>query len=113
MHEASITESLLTLALEKAGEANASRITKIHLVVGELSGIVAECVQFYFDFLSKDTIASGASLVVDTVPTKVRCYKCDEVFSPVNGDWSCPKCKQTGIEIVSGRECYMESIEVE
>jgi Zn finger protein HypA/HybF involved in hydrogenase expression len=43
----------------------------------------------------------------------VRCQKCEEVFSPAEGDWSCPKCKETGIEIISGRECYMESIEVE
>jgi hydrogenase nickel incorporation protein HypA/HybF len=113
MHEASITESLLSIALEKAGEANAARITKINMVIGELSGVVGECVQFYFDFLSKDTIAGGAKLEFETVPTKVRCQKCAEVFSPADGDWSCPKCRETGIEIITGRECYMESIEVE
>jgi hydrogenase nickel incorporation protein HypA/HybF len=113
MHEAAITESILNMALDKAGEANAARVTNINLVVGELSGIVGECVQFYFDFLSKDTIASGATLTIETVPTKVRCHRCDAVFSPVNGDWSCPECRETGIDIVSGRECYMESIEVE
>jgi hydrogenase nickel incorporation protein HypA/HybF len=113
MHEYSITQSMLSLALEKANEANASKITQINLVIGELSGIVDECVQFYFDFLSKDTIASSASLSFERRPTKLRCRNCEAVFTPRNYDWSCPDCHEAGIEIISGRECYMESIEVE
>ena len=113
MHEYSITESILSLALNKAKEANAVKITRINLVVGELSGVVAECVQFYFDHISKKTLADSASLVFTTRPTQVRCHKCNKVFTPANGDWSCPECRETGMDIVSGRECYMESIEVE
>jgi hydrogenase nickel incorporation protein HypA/HybF len=113
MHEASITESLLSLALEKANEAKAGKINRINLVVGELSGVVGDCVQFYFDFLSKNTIASGASLCFESKPTTLRCRRCEKVFSPSDHDWSCPECREADIEIVSGRECYMESIEVE
>ena len=113
MHEYSITESILSIALEKAREANAKKITQVNLVIGDLSGIVAECVQFYFDHISKDTLADGASLVFTTKPTLVRCHKCDKIFTPKDGDWSCPECRETGMDIVSGRECYMESIEVE
>ena len=112
MHEYSITESVLTIALEKANEANAGKITRINLVVGELSGVVSECVQFYFDFISKDTIAAGAELSFEMKPTRIRCHKCQTEFSPNNSNWSCPDCQEVGIEIISGRECYMESIEV-
>jgi hydrogenase nickel incorporation protein HypA/HybF len=113
MHEYSITESMLSMALEKANEANASKITRINLIVGELSGVVSECVQFYFDFIRKDTIASDATLSFETTTTKLRCRNCNAVFSPVNSNWSCPDCHEVGSEIISGRECYMESIEVE
>ena len=113
MHEFSITESVLNLAVEKAREANATRIIRINMVVGELSGVVGECVQFYFNTFSKDTIASGAELCFETKPTRVRCSKCQTVFAPKDSNWTCPNCKETGIEIVSGRECYMESLEVE
>ena len=113
MHEFSITESLLTLATEKAKEAKAQKITRINLIVGELSGVVDECVRFYFEHISKDTIASGAELVFETVGTKLRCDKCDAVFTPQDSNWSCPSCNEPALEIVSGRECYMESIEVE
>lgn len=113
MHEYSVTQSMLSLALEKAGEAKASKITRINLVLGDLSGIVDECVQFYFDFLSQDTIAAGASLSFEKTPTKVRCRSCQAVFTPVGYDWACPDCHEARVEITSGRECYMESIEVE
>jgi len=113
MHEYSITQSMLSLAVEKASEAKASKITRINLVLGELSGIVDECVKFHFDFLSKDTIADGAGLSFTRIATRVRCLNCEQVFLPKNYDWSCTNCHGAGIEIISGRECYVESIEVE
>jgi hydrogenase nickel incorporation protein HypA/HybF len=113
MHEASITESMLSLALEKAKEAEATKIASINLIVGELSGVVPDCVQFYFDVMSKDTIADGAKLNFETKPTQIRCRKCDTVFTPADHKWICPQCNETSVEIASGRECYMESIEVE
>ena len=113
MHEASITESLLSLALEKATEAKATKITSINLVVGELSGAVPDCIQFYFDAISRDTIAKGATLNFETKPTQIRCRTCQKVFTPANHEWACPTCHEISVEIASGRECYMESIEVE
>ena len=113
MHEFSITQSILSIALEKANEAKATKITKINLIIGELSGVVDESVEFCFDFLSKDTIAAEASLSFERTPTKLRCRNCTIVFSPDNRDWVCPDCQEQKIEIISGRECQIESIEVE
>jgi hydrogenase nickel incorporation protein HypA/HybF len=113
MHEASITESMLALALEKANEAKAKKITSINLIVGELSGVVPDCVQFYFDIISQNTLADGAKLNFENKPVQIRCRKCASVFTPADHEWSCPKCQETSVEIASGRECYMESIEVE
>jgi len=113
MHEFSITQSMLSIALEKAGEAKASKIRKINLTIGELAGVVDDCVQFYFDFLSKDTIAADAVLSFERTPFKLRCRNCDTVFSPGNLDWSCPECQEQKVEVISGRECYVDSIEVE
>jgi len=113
MHEASITESMLSLALEKAKEAKADKITRINLIMGELSGVVPECVQFYFDAISKNTMAEGAKLNFEIKPTQIRCRKCQNVFTPADHKWTCPQCNETSVEITSGRECYMESLEVE
>jgi len=113
MHELSITQSILSIVLEEAKEASANKISKVNLTIGELSGIVDECVEFYFELLSKDTIATGASLTFNRVPTKLRCRNCATIFSPDNPKWVCPNCQEPKVEIISGRECYVESIEVE
>ena len=113
MHEQSIVESLLSLALEKAEKAKANRIIRIYLVVGEFSGVVEEAVDFYFSFLSKNTIAADASLFYSHIPAQLRCRNCDEIFTPEKLDFHCPKCKEQQVEIVAGRELYIDSMEVE
>ena len=113
MHEQSIVESLLALVLEKAEEAKAKKILRIYLVVGELSGVVEGSVDFYFSFLGRDTIASQASLFYMHVPAQLRCRNCDTVFSFENNKLNCPNCYERQIDIISGRELYLDSIEVE
>ncbi|MCJ7724498.1 MAG: hydrogenase maturation nickel metallochaperone HypA, partial [Anaerolineales bacterium] len=62
MHELSVTQSVLEIALRHARQNNARRITDLYLVIGELASIVDDSVQFYWDMISKDTIAEGARL---------------------------------------------------
>ena len=113
MHELGITENILNITLDKANEGQATKILKINLVIGELSGFVADCIQFYFDTLSKETIAQGATLHFETVPVELRCRSCSAVFRPRDTLWSCPKCESQGPEIFKGRELYIDSVEVE
>ena len=113
MHEFSITESILSIALEQAQAAGANKVIKVNLCVGELTGIVDDCVQFYFDLLSKDTIAAEAKLFFERIPTRARCRNCDTTFTTEDFNWSCPDCLKQNVEIISGRECSVTSIEVD
>jgi len=113
MHELAITQNVLDIVLEQAEKHNASKITKINLVVGEMSGVVDECVRFYFEFLSKDTIASGATLSFERIPIKAHCNGCDTTFPLAEFHWICPNCQGGNIEVVAGRELYIDSMELE
>jgi len=113
MHELGVTENIVNIALTKAGEAQASKVIKINLVVGELAGFVPDCIQFYFDTLSKDTIAQGAVLHFESVPAELRCRDCSTIFQPQDALWACPECGGRSVEIFKGRELYIESLEVE
>jgi hydrogenase nickel incorporation protein HypA/HybF len=113
MHELAITQNMLDIALEQAEKHNACKITKINLVVGEMSGVVDECVLFYFDFLSKDTIASDATLSFERIPIKAHCYDCDITFPLSEFNWVCPNCQGSNIKVVAGRELYIDSMEME
>jgi len=113
MHELGVTQNILQIALEHAQKAGAQKIRSINLVIGGLSGIIDEGVQFYFDFVSKETMAEGAKLVFKKVPVRFRCRKCGKAFDFHGEDWVCPDCQSPGPEILTGREFFMESIEVE
>lgn len=113
MHELSITENILSITLDNARQANATRVSSVNLVIGELSGVVDECVDFYFNLIARDTIAAGAVLNIQHQPTMFRCRSCTAEFSPREQDYSCPECHKTECDIISGRDLYIESIEVE
>jgi hydrogenase nickel incorporation protein HypA/HybF len=113
MHELPVTEGILRIAIEHAQKAGASRITDIHLVIGDLAGFVDDSIQFYFEVLTPGTLAEGAKLHFHRVATRLRCWECGHEFSPQERDWTCPQCGATGGEVLAGKEFYVESIEIE
>jgi hydrogenase nickel incorporation protein HypA/HybF len=113
VHELAVTQNLLDTVLDEAKTARAKKVTGINLIVGEYSGVVSDCVQFYFDILKKDTIAEAATIDFKQVPAQLKCRGCNTVFHPQDDLWVCPACGSHSIEIVGGRDCYIESIEVE
>ena len=113
MHELSVTESLLDITLEHARKAKAQRVLTVNLVIGDLSSFVGESIQFYFNILSKGTEAEKADLRISRIPARVRCKPCQHEFTPEGMNWLCPRCGGLIEEVISGREFYVESIEVE
>ncbi|MEA3408241.1 MAG: hydrogenase maturation nickel metallochaperone HypA [Chloroflexota bacterium] len=114
MHELAVTENILEIVGRHARAAEAERVLRIHLVIGELSSIVDDCVQFYFDYLSEDSIAEGANLVFERVPITLRCGACGHEWQPGDAaDWTCPACGLARAGVTAGREFYVDSIEVE
>ena len=78
-----------------------------------MTGYVADCVRFYFGFLSKGTIAEGAGLSFKNIPARARCRNCGQSFEIEETGWICPHCGGESLEITAGRELFVESIEVE
>ena len=113
MHELSVTQSLLEIALRHAERAGARHITRLNLVIGELTSIVDDSVQFYWDIISQGTIAEGAQLHFERTPGILRCLSCGHTF-PLDGrDYACPVCGERQVVAVGGDDFRLESIEVE
>jgi hydrogenase nickel incorporation protein HypA/HybF len=113
MHELSVTESILEISLRHAGAVNAKKITNLYLVIGQLASIVDDSVQFYWDIISKDTIAEGAQLHFRRLPAKLACLDCDNQYTPIDGGFSCPNCTGQHVKVISGDEFFMEAIDVD
>jgi hydrogenase nickel incorporation protein HypA/HybF len=113
MHELSVTESILAIALRHAEASKASRITDLYLIIGRLSSIIDDSVQFYWEIVSKGTIAEGSRLHFQRIPVCLHCLDCDFRYSPSGEDLSCPICQGIQVRILTGEEFQLESIEVE
>jgi hydrogenase nickel incorporation protein HypA/HybF len=113
MHELAITQAVIGLVSEHAEKAEARKVVRINLVVGELTGFVGDFVQFYFDHMTKGTIMENAELTFKTIPTTGRCRDCSKEFEVKEMDWTCPSCKSNSIQLVGGNELLVESIEVD
>ncbi len=114
MHELPVTESIIKIAVDTARQANASRITSINLVIGDLTSYVDDSIQFYFDFLSENTPAQGAMLHFRREPAQAICQSCHHQFAvtpPLSP--CCPACQGYALQVSGGKEFYIESIEVE
>jgi hydrogenase nickel incorporation protein HypA/HybF len=104
---------MLDLVLEQAEKTEAKKVKKINLVIGEMTGFVEDSIQFHFNFISKKTIAEGATLSFTVSPARARCQDCDKHFELREFNWICPHCGSNNIEVITGKELFVESIEVE
>ena len=113
MHELSVTDSLLKLAIQHATAAKAVHVTQMYLVIGQLSSIVDDSVQFYWDMISQGTICEGAQLHFDRRPVTLECLDCHQSYTLDGELMACPRCTSDRIKVTSGEEFYLDSIEVE
>lgn len=115
MHELPITQSILDIALKHATQASPdlTRITAVHLVIGQYASVVDDSVQFYWDIIAKDTPAEGAVLHFRRVPGRMVCLDCAREFSPKPDDFICPQCGSAHVKVTCGEEFFLEAIDIE
>jgi hydrogenase nickel incorporation protein HypA/HybF len=113
LHELGVTQNILKIALHHAHEAGAARITTLNLVIGELASIVDDSVQFYWGMIAKDTLAEDAVLNFKRLPAALKCRACGHTFDMDRREFTCPACGSAQVEVASGDEFFLESIDVD
>ena len=114
MHELAITQNILQIALQYGNQSQASRITDLYLVIGQLSSVIDESVQFYWPIISKDSLAENATLHFKRIPARLECSQCGTVYSLDDGQLTtCPECDSSQVRIIAGQEFQLESIGIE
>jgi hydrogenase nickel incorporation protein HypA/HybF len=112
MHEAGLAQTALEIAAGRARERGATRIHRLVLRVGDLSGVVPDALRFALHALSPGTIAGGADLEIDVVPVECHCPNCDHSFRPTDVIYACPDCGAVSSDVRQGHELVLHSMEV-
>lgn len=112
MHELSVTENILEIATTHAIRNEAKKVSDINIIIGQLSSIVDDSVQFYWDIISKDTICDLSQLHFERKEAVFLCSDCKTEFAPGHEIIPCPNCGSINLQLLSGEEFYLESIEI-
>jgi hydrogenase nickel incorporation protein HypA/HybF len=112
MHEFSIVQSIVEIALETARVNGAGQISSVEVEVGQSAGVVREAMEFAWEAAGRNTLLEGASLVLKEIPLVVRCRSCQKTFQPDELFDPCPVCGDLNPEIISGKELRVVAIEI-
>ena len=112
MHELAVTESILNTAEKYARQSGASRVTDLYLIIGRLSSIVDDSVQFYWDMISQGTLCQGSRLHFQRVPASLNCLNCGNEYILEAELSPCPACGSIKVKVTSGDQFYLDSIEI-
>lgn len=106
----SITQSVVEICEKNAA---GRRVLGVTLEIGELSGVVAEAVEFCFAACAADTLLEGARLEIEQTAGRGACPSCGAEF-PLHSYFDpCPECGGYGVRVIAGEELRVKELEVE
>ena len=113
MHEVSIAESLLDIAIENCTKDGYTKIESIKVKIGKASGVMPDSLLFAFEAMKVGTVAEEARLIIDEIPVSGVCNSCKNLFS-VEDKYiiACPHCGNLSLRIDTGRELNIYEMEV-
>jgi hydrogenase nickel incorporation protein HypA/HybF len=114
MHEMGIALEIIKIATDSIPEnLKKSKVERINLKVGKLAAVVPDSLKFCFEVAARDTPLESAILHIEEIPVTARCKDCGYFWTAIKPVFICEKCDSTSVDLLSGRELDIVSIEVE
>jgi len=113
LHEMALMAGVFDIIKQYTKDIADKKVTRITLVVGEMTNAIPDALNAAFEAYSPGTAAEGAELVIKEIPLTARCPECGWEGKTEKHVFICPKCSSLGLDIVTGRELYVESLEVD
>ena len=113
MHELGITQSIVDIAEKTAREQKATKVLSVTVEIGELSGVVAEAVEFCFEACIQQSLLEGSRLIIERIPGLARCDDCGVELKIDNMTFKCKDCGSYALQRLQGEELKIKELEVE
>ena len=113
MHEMSLMESVLDIIEDSAASEGFSRVRRVRLEIGALSGVEPHALSFCFDAVMRNTLADGAGLEIVLTPGTAWCAACGKTVGISERIDPCPECGRFGLEVTGGTAMRVGTLDVE
>jgi hydrogenase nickel incorporation protein HypA/HybF len=113
MHEMTLMGEVREIVVQAAKQHKFTRVKRVVLEIGQLSGVQAEAMRFCFDVVMEDTPAAGAKLEIEEIPGRAWCNRCGKEVEITSRVEPCPECMGMPGKIVQGMEMRVKGLEVE
>jgi hydrogenase nickel incorporation protein HypA/HybF len=110
VHELSLSGAIVNTVVK---HAEGRSVSVVSLRVGRLRQVVPDTLDFYFGFVANGTVCEGARLEQEIVPGVLHCRDCATGWQIEFPNFRCESCGGTNVDVLSGNEFEVESIEVE
>jgi hydrogenase nickel incorporation protein HypA/HybF len=110
MHELSIADALLEIALR---HADGRRIESVEVKVGHLRQVVPDALEFAWTLVTEGTDAEGAALVIEEVPAAGVCRGCGTESGWDAFPLACTACGSFDVELTRGEELLVDALVME
>ncbi|HHW28731.1 MAG TPA: hydrogenase maturation nickel metallochaperone HypA [Syntrophomonadaceae bacterium] len=111
MHELSLMMGIVDQLRKSAAENNIKKISKVMLVVGEMTMAVPDALQLAFEAFKEEELFQNAVLEIRKEPVRGECKDCHHNFGVEDFAFVCPNCSSPNVRIASGRELYIDYYE--
>ena len=114
MHEMGIATEIVRIVIESIpADLTDPKVVRINLKVGKLAAVVPHSLRFCFEIASKETPAEGAELNIEEIAVLAHCNACQHQWQIEDPVFHCPKCDSGSVEMLTGRELDIDSIELD
>jgi hydrogenase nickel incorporation protein HypA/HybF len=112
MHELSLANNIIDLVTEATLKNNAEKIISVRVLIGPMSGVDPDSLEFCFTEACKGTLADGALLLIDKSPLIIQCLRCKKESEVSVDNFHCPHCHHYDVVFLSGKEFNIIDLEV-
>jgi hydrogenase nickel incorporation protein HypA/HybF len=113
MHELSLAEAIVGTIKNLCAQSAWLRVRRIVLKIGRMRQVDPELLVFALGVAGKGTVMEETDVSVMELPIVFKCKTCGQKSEGESMVFACSYCRSTNVDVISGMELEIESMEVE
>lgn len=113
MHEYSIVQSLIESCEDHAEQNNATKVNKVVVKIGVMSGVEPSLLETAFETFKEKTICGDAEFIMNIQNVVIKCKSCEKESTLDKLEYYCPICKSIELDIIDGEDMFLMQLELD